>query len=50
MPTNACSMTPATGIIAKAITSTMVNGLPLTSPAKKIANSTTAVSRMPATA
>ena len=35
MPTNACSMTPATGIIAKAITSTMASGLPLTSPAKK---------------
>ena len=50
MPTKACSMTPATGIIAKAITSTMVNGLPLTSPAKKITKSMTAVSRMPAMA
>ena len=31
-PTSACSITPATGIIAKAITSTIVNGLPLTQP------------------
>ena len=47
VPTSACSMMPATGIIATAITSTIVSGLPLTSPAKKIVKSMTAVSRMP---
>ena len=50
MPISACSMMPATGISAKAITSTMVKGLPLTSPAKKITKRMTAVSRMPAMA